>query len=90
MRTGMRADVGAVDEVKIRDGNIFVHVIGKQAECFEVMHGERKNQKNITDSVQSNTEKMTNLLSEDVSDEKCKDSNGKRELRLRESVVPAS
>ena len=43
------------------------------------MHGERKNQKNITDSVQSNTEKMTNLLSEDVSDEKCKDCNGKRE-----------
>lgn len=79
VRTGMRADVGAVDEVKIRDGNIFVHVIGKQAECFEVMHGERKKQKNITDSVQSNTEKMTNLLSEDVSDEKCKDSNGKRE-----------
>ena len=79
VRTGMRADIGAVDEVKIRDGNIFVHVIGKQAECFEVMHGERKNQKNITDSVQSNTEKMTNLLSEDVSDEKCKDSNGKRE-----------
>ena len=79
VRTGMRADVGAVDEVKIRDGNIFVHVIGKQAECFEVMHGERKNQKNITDSAQSNTEKMTNLLSEDVSDEKCKDSNGKRE-----------
>ena len=79
VRTGMRADVGAVDEVKIREGNIFVHVIGKQAECFEVMHGERKNQKNITDSVQSNTEKMTNLLSEDVSDEKCKDSNGKRE-----------
>lgn len=79
VRTGMRADVGAVDKVRIRDGNIFVHVIGKQAECFEVMHGERKNQKNITDSVQSNTEKMTNLLSEDVSDEKCKDSNGKRE-----------
>ena len=79
VRTGMRADAGAVDEVKIRDGNIFVHVIGKQAECFEVMHGERKKQKNITDSVQSNTEKMTNLLSEDVSDEKCKDSNGKRE-----------
>ena len=79
VRTGMRADIGAVDEVKIREGNIFVHVIGKQAECFEVMHGERKNQKNITDSVQSNTEKMTNLLSEDVSDEKCKDSNGKRE-----------
>ena len=79
VRTGMRADVGAVDEVKIRDGNIFVHVIGKQAEYFEVMHGERKKQKNITDSVQSNTEKMTNLLSEDVSDEKCKDSNGKRE-----------
>ena len=45
VRTGMRADVGAVDEVKIRDGNIFVHVIGKQAECFEVMHGERKKQK---------------------------------------------
>ncbi len=28
VRTGMRADIGAVDEVKIRDGNIFVHVIG--------------------------------------------------------------
>ena len=79
VRTGMRAEDGAVDEVKIRDGNIYVHVIGNQAECFEVMHGERKIQKNITDSVQSNTEKMTNLLSEDVSDEECKDSNGKRE-----------
>ena len=31
VRTGMRADVGAVDEVKIRDGNIFVHVIGNSA-----------------------------------------------------------
>ena len=79
VRTGMRAEDGAVDQVKIRDGNIYVHVIGNQAECFEVMHGERKIQKNITDSVQSNTEKMTNLLSEDVSDEECKDSNGKRE-----------
>ncbi len=28
VRTGMRADVGAVDQVKIRDGNIYVHVIG--------------------------------------------------------------
>ena len=28
VRTGMRADIGAVDEVKIRDGNIYVHVIG--------------------------------------------------------------
>ena len=31
VRTGMRADAGAVDEVKIRDGNIFVHVIGNSA-----------------------------------------------------------
>ena len=31
VRTGMRADVGAVDEVKIRDGNILVHVIGEAA-----------------------------------------------------------
>ena len=31
VRTGMRADVGAVDKVKIRDGNIFVHVIGNSA-----------------------------------------------------------
>ena len=31
VRTGMRADIGAVDEVKIRDGNIFVHVIGNSA-----------------------------------------------------------
>ena len=31
VRTGMRADVGAVDEVKIRDGNSFVHVIGNSA-----------------------------------------------------------
>ena len=31
VRTGMRADVGAVDEVKIREGNIFVHVIGNSA-----------------------------------------------------------
>ena len=28
VRTGMRADAGAVDEVKIRDGNIRVHVLG--------------------------------------------------------------
>lgn len=32
VRTGMRADVGAVDEVKIRDGNIYVHVIGSHEE----------------------------------------------------------
>ena len=32
VRTGMRADVGAVDEVKIRDGNIYVHVIGSPEE----------------------------------------------------------
>lgn len=31
VRTGMRADIGAVDEVKIRDGNIFAHVIGNSA-----------------------------------------------------------
>ena len=31
VRTGMRADIGAVDEVKIRDGNIYVHVIGNSA-----------------------------------------------------------
>lgn len=31
VRTGMRADAGAVDEVRIRDGNIFVHVIGNSA-----------------------------------------------------------
>ena len=31
VRTGMPADIGAVDEVKIRDGNIFVHVIGNSA-----------------------------------------------------------
>lgn len=30
--TGMRADIGAVDEVKIRDGNIYVHVIGSHKE----------------------------------------------------------
>ena len=32
VRTGMRADIGAVDEVKIRDGNILVHVIGSHKE----------------------------------------------------------
>ena len=32
VRTGMRADAGAVDEVKIRDGNIYVHVIGSHKE----------------------------------------------------------
>ena len=32
VRTGMRADIGAVDEVKIRDGNIYVHVIGSHKE----------------------------------------------------------
>lgn len=32
VRTGMRADIGAVDEVKIRDGNIYVHVIGRHEE----------------------------------------------------------
>lgn len=31
VRTGMRADAGAVDEVRIRDGNIFVHIIGNSA-----------------------------------------------------------
>ena len=31
VRTGMRADIGAGDEVKIREGNIFVHVIGNSA-----------------------------------------------------------
>lgn len=29
VKTGMRADVGAVDEVKIRDGKVCVHVIGE-------------------------------------------------------------
>ena len=37
VRTGMRADTGAVDEVKIRDGNIYVHVIGSQRETQEAM-----------------------------------------------------
>lgn len=32
VRTGMRADIGAADEVKIRDGNIYVHVIGSHKE----------------------------------------------------------
>ena len=32
VRTGMRAEAGAVDEVKIRDGNIDVHVIGSHKE----------------------------------------------------------
>ena len=32
VRTGMRADIGAVDEVKIREGNIYVHVIGSHKE----------------------------------------------------------
>ena len=32
VRTGMRAEAGAVDEVKIRDGNIYVHVIGSHEE----------------------------------------------------------
>lgn len=32
VRTGMRAEAGAVDEVKIRDGNIYVHVIGNHKE----------------------------------------------------------
>ena len=32
VRTGMRAEAGAVDEVKIRDGNIYVHVIGSHKE----------------------------------------------------------
>lgn len=32
VRTGMRADIGAVDEVKIRDENIYVHVIGSHKE----------------------------------------------------------
>ena len=35
VRTGMRADIGAVDEVKIRDGNIYVHVIGSHKEDSE-------------------------------------------------------
>ena len=32
VRTGIRAEAGAVDEVKIRDGNIYVHVIGNHKE----------------------------------------------------------
>ena len=32
VRTGMRAEAGAVDQVKIRDGNIYVHVIGNHEE----------------------------------------------------------
>ena len=32
VRTGMRAEAGAGDEVKIRDGNIYVHVIGSHKE----------------------------------------------------------
>ena len=40
VRTGMRADIGAVDEVKIRDGNIYVHVIGNRQNAF--MEPEKK------------------------------------------------
>ena len=32
VRTGMRAEDGAVDQVKIRNGNIYVHVIGNHEE----------------------------------------------------------
>lgn len=50
VRTGMRADVGAVDEVKIQDGNICVHVIGNQPSKFEVMQGNREFQKDLRGS----------------------------------------
>lgn len=42
VRTGMRADTGAVDEVKIKDGNIYVHVIGEPAGKFQVIDGKKQ------------------------------------------------
>lgn len=42
VRTGMRADTGAVDEVKIKDGNIYVHVIGEPAGKFQVIDGKKR------------------------------------------------
>ena len=42
VRTGMRADTGAVDEVKIRDGKIFVHVMGNADGEFQKIGPENK------------------------------------------------
>ena len=56
-----------------------MHVIGKQAECFDQLCMEMENhEKKYHRFSTINTEKTTNLWSPDVSDEKCKDSNGKR------------
>ena len=43
--TGMRADTGAVDEVKIRDGKILVHVIGNEDGEFQKMDSGNKSDK---------------------------------------------
>lgn len=43
--TGMRADTGAVDEVKIRDGKILVHVIGNEDGEFQKMDFGNKSDK---------------------------------------------
>ena len=45
MSTGMRADTGAVDEVKIRDGKILVHVIGNEDGEFQKMDSGNKSDK---------------------------------------------
>ena len=42
VRTGMRADTGAVDEVKIKEGNIYVHVIGEPVGKFQVIDGKKR------------------------------------------------
>ena len=43
--TGMRADTGAVDEVKIRDGKILVHVIENEDGEFQKMDSGNKSDK---------------------------------------------
>ena len=64
VKTGMRADVGAVDEVKIRDGNVCVHVIGNPDETFEITYGKKTEEtedtknKNQEEQMQENIQPM--------------------------------
>ena len=58
VRTGMRADVGAVDEVKIRDGNILVHVIGRPEEKYQIMCGKEGFQDSIKEIAKKSTENV--------------------------------
>lgn len=66
VRTGMRADVGAVDEVKICNGNIDVHVIGNPKDKYQIMHGKKTLQDNNKDTVQNCAQNIEEYLQENA------------------------